>query len=88
MTYTSLLQYEVGLQALLARPRDLIELANPNCWAIFGGIAAVVLIDVLFIAFTHEMRMEKVSSYETCVNTRDQTLDDDEQVVPQRLKTE
>ena len=59
IVYTSLLQYEVGLQEIRSRSRDLVAVANPHYITIFGGILLVLIADIIFIALTHGWRKQK-----------------------------
>ncbi|KAK2168915.1 hypothetical protein LSH36_13g10046 [Paralvinella palmiformis] len=61
MIVTSLLQIRVAILELGRRPRDLIEAAMPDPVVIFGSMAAVLILDALFIILTHWLRVAMVA---------------------------
>lgn len=62
MTITTLIQYDVALEALRSRSANLIDMAGPNASSITLSIIGVLLLDVAFIVYTHKYRVAKVQN--------------------------
>ena len=61
MIVTSLLQFHAGVLEIRRRPRDLVAMSAPDATVIFGSIFTVILLDAIFIIYTHKHRVAKVA---------------------------